>query len=226
MHRRRRALLAMLPATLLAGGWSAARAEPPASPPPLALPGGLQAVVQPGLPRELLILPAEGGPPRRRWPLADAQGRAAQGAVQWLHWPARQSLVVAPGDLPELWELNLDPQAEDRYDGLVHDFRFGEGVPVPGFLHRRRITLAGPVHAWAADATGTLLVIVIARPTAGGAPLLQAWNLDARRIARRWPWPAGAEPGGAPVIDPAAGVLWLPDARTTRPHRLELTEDR
>ncbi len=157
------------------------------------------------------------GAPLRRWPLP------ATGPVQRLHWPARQSLLVAPAELPELWEVSLDPHAEDRYDGLVHDFRMGEGVPEPGFLHRRRIVLAGPVQAWAADAAGTLLVVVIARPTAGGAPLLQGWNLDARRIAARWPWPGGALPGAPPVIDEAAGVAWLPDAAGARPHCLPIT---
>jgi hypothetical protein len=128
-------------------------------------------------------------------------------------WPTRPAA---------LWEISLDPHAEDRYDGLVHDFRFGEGVPVPGFLHRRRIPLAGPVHGWAVDAAGTLLVVLIAKPRAGVEPLLQGWNLDARRIAVRWPWPAGATPGADPVIDEPAGVLWLPDGRSGLRHRLPL----
>ncbi|MFT3666683.1 hypothetical protein [Piscinibacter sp.] len=165
--------------------------------------------------RRLVVRSAD-GTALRRWPLP------ATGAVQWLPWPARRSLLVAPGELPELWEISLDPRAEDRYDGLVHDFRMGEGVPEPGFLHRRRIALAGPVHAWAADSGGTLLVLVIARPLAGGAPLLQGWNLDARRIAMRWPWPAGALPGEPPWIDEAAGLLWLPDAASPRPHCLPI----
>jgi hypothetical protein len=171
--------------------------------------------------RELAVLSAAGAT-LRHWPLADAAGRGTDAPVRWLNWPARQALVVAPGDLPELWEISLDPHAEDRYDGLVHDFRFGEGVPVPGFLHRRRISLAGPVHGWAVDAAGTLLVVLIAKPRAGVEPLLQGWNLDARRIAVRWPWPAGATPGADPVIDEPAGVLWLPDGRSGLRHRLPL----
>jgi hypothetical protein len=201
--------------------WRPAQAGP-ADEQVLPLAGGRwRAVVRPGPPRELAVLSAASAP-LRQWPLADAAGRPARGPVRWLDWPARRALVVAPGDLPELWEIGLDPQAEDRYDGLVHDFRFGEGVPVPGFLHRRRIPLAGPVHGWAADAAGTLLVLLIAQPLAGGTPLLQGWNLDARRIAVRWPWPAGATPGADPVIDEGAGVLWLPDGDGARRHRLPL----
>jgi hypothetical protein len=175
----------------------------------LVLSGGRLQARLPDAPRELHIATRDGAL-LKRFPLPDGA------PVRLLEWPARQALLVAAA--AELWDIGLDPQAEDRYDGLVHDFRFGEGVPVPGFLHRRRIPLAGPVQGWAVDAAGTLLVLVIAQP--GGVPLLQGWNLDARRMAARWPWPPGATPGADPVIDEAAGVLWLPDGASPQRHRL------
>ena len=39
----------------------------------------------------------------------------------------RESFVVALKDIPELWEISLRPQAPPIYDGLVHDYKMGEG---------------------------------------------------------------------------------------------------
>ncbi|WP_374675684.1 hypothetical protein [Ideonella sp.] len=195
----------------VAGLWCAAGAAFASSAAPVqavALPGGVRAEVHAGAPPELRLQGRDGAV-LQRWPLAAADGRLAGGAVQWLHWPARQALVVVPGDLPELWDISLDPHAEDRYDGLVHDYRFGEGVPVRGFLHRRRIALPGPVRAWAADEAGALLAVVIAAATPGQAPQVQAWSLDARRVARRWAWPDGLRHEAQPRFDPAGDALWL-----------------
>jgi mono/diheme cytochrome c family protein/DNA-binding beta-propeller fold protein YncE len=53
----------------------------------------------------------------------------------------RKSFVVAMKDMPELWEVSYDPKAHDIYEGLVHDFRMGEGIPKSGFLYPRRTRL-------------------------------------------------------------------------------------
>ena len=53
----------------------------------------------------------------------------------------RKSFVVALKDLPELWEVSYDAQAEDVPSGLVHDYRSREGAFVPGFLNARRTRL-------------------------------------------------------------------------------------
>lgn len=93
--------------------------------------------------------------------------------------PARRSLLLAPRERAELWELYLDPGAEDFYEGLVHDFRFGEGVPTRGFLGRRRMAMAAPVQAlWQHPAH--FHVALLQAPQ-----LLQMFNLDARRPAGR-----------------------------------------
>jgi len=54
----------------------------------------------------------------------------------------RRSFVAALKDVPELWEISYDPQAEPIAGGLVHDYRFKEGEFVPGFLNARRTRLA------------------------------------------------------------------------------------
>ena len=57
----------------------------------------------------------------------------------------RSSFVVVLQDIPEIWEISYDPRAEDIYDGLVHDYRMGEGVPMRGFLNRKRSLLGAPL---------------------------------------------------------------------------------
>ena len=93
--------------------------------------------------------------------------------------PQRRSLLLAAQQRPELWELYLDPGAEDFYEGLVHDFRFGEGVPTRGFLGRRRMALAAPALAlWQHPAHFHVALLQASHS-------LQMFNLDARRPAGR-----------------------------------------
>ena len=58
--------------------------------------------------------------------------------------------------LAELWEISYDPKAEDFYDGPVHDFRMGEGVPVRGFLDVRRRVASEPLADAALTAGATV----------------------------------------------------------------------
>ncbi len=55
--------------------------------------------------------------------------------------PPRRSFVAALKDIPELWEISYDPNAEPIAHGLVHDYRLKEGEFVPGFLNARRTRL-------------------------------------------------------------------------------------
>ena len=59
----------------------------------------------------------------------------------------RRSFVVVMQDIPEIWEISYDPQAEPIYQGLVHDYRLREGIAEPGFLNPRRTRLAAPLRA-------------------------------------------------------------------------------
>lgn len=155
--------------------------------------------------------------PLGRWPLVDARGRPGSGGVALVAAPARQSFVVAPAGLPELWEISHDPRAEDRYEGLVHDFRMGEGVPVPGYLHPRRTRLAQPLSQLSMDGEGLLAV----GTTADGE--VHGYNLDARRRVAAWPVGGAPRPAdGAWVPRGLATWLALPDARRPLLHRLPL----
>ncbi|MBP6899290.1 MAG: hypothetical protein KBC73_04320 [Burkholderiaceae bacterium] len=134
--------------------------------------GGRWRLQAPAGADELQLLATDRGQVLKRWPLP--------GGGELLASATRRSVVVAPAALPELWEISLDPHAEPQYEGLVHDFRMGEGLPVPGFLHLRRTRLPHPLAHITLDAAGLLLV-----GAAPGQPVL-GYNLDARRRAAAW----------------------------------------
>ncbi|MEI8028991.1 MAG: cytochrome D1 domain-containing protein [Comamonadaceae bacterium] len=92
----------------------------------------------------------------------------------------RHSFVVALKDIAELWEISYDPKAEPIYDGLVHDYKMGEGIAKPGFLGVRRTSLEEPLDDFFFDqsyrhAIGTT------RPRDNIQPQAQVVNLDVRR---------------------------------------------
>lgn len=149
----------------------------------------------------------------KRWPLATVDGRMSRAGAELQDAPARRSFVVAPADLPELWEISYDPHAEDQYEGLVHDFRLGEGVPVRGYLHARRTRMPQPLHELALDRDGLLAI--------GAAPgqALQGYNLDARRRAGVWHIVGAPRPRAGAWLHRGDGPwLALPDAERPLVH--------
>ena len=57
----------------------------------------------------------------------------------------RQSFVAALKDVPEVWEISYNPNADDIPIGMVHDFKYKEGSFIPGFLNPRRSFLTEPL---------------------------------------------------------------------------------
>jgi hypothetical protein len=92
----------------------------------------------------------------------------------------RSSFVVALKDIPELWEISYDPQAPDIYDGLVHDYRMGEGLARRGYLNVRRTPLTEPLDDFFFDPSYAY-ALGASRPKADGTPSGQVVNLDVRR---------------------------------------------
>ncbi|MBT9500555.1 MAG: hypothetical protein IV092_04880 [Burkholderiaceae bacterium] len=93
-----------------------------------------------------LILSGVDGTELRRWPVADVRGRRT--TVQALRdASARRSFIVVLSGLAELWEIAYDPSAAPVYEGLVHDYRMGEGIASPGYLTPRRMPLDAPIGA-------------------------------------------------------------------------------
>lgn len=93
---------------------------------------------------QFLILAGADGHELRRWPLADADGRPGR-VLALREAGARRSFIVVFEGLAELWEISYDPAAEPLYEGLVHDYRMGEGLAQPGYLARRRMRLDAPL---------------------------------------------------------------------------------
>ncbi len=101
----------------------------------------------------------------------------------------RRSFIVALKDIAELWEISYDPKAEDIFEGLVHDYRMGEGIPTRGFLGVKRTRLDEPLDDFFFD-QGYIHVLGATRakpaepgaaPNAESRPSAQVINLDVRR---------------------------------------------
>jgi mono/diheme cytochrome c family protein/DNA-binding beta-propeller fold protein YncE len=93
----------------------------------------------------------------------------------------RQSFVVALKDIPELWEISYNPQAEPIYDGLVHDYQMGEAIAKPGFHGVRRTPLDEPLDDFFFDQSYRHVLGATRPKSADGAATAQVVNLDARR---------------------------------------------
>jgi cytochrome c553 len=100
----------------------------------------------------------------------------------------RRSFIVALKDIPELWEISYDPKAEPIYDGLVHDYKMGEGIAKPGFLGVRRTLLDETLDDFFFDQRYTE-VIGASRPKGDGGPSAQVVNLDVRKRIANLPLP-------------------------------------
>ncbi len=70
----------------------------------------------------------------------DANGRSSRVSAVYDAAP-RQSFIVALKDIPEVWEIPYGPKTGPVYEGLVHDYRMGEGLAAKGPLPVRRMVL-------------------------------------------------------------------------------------
>jgi hypothetical protein len=112
----------------------------------------------------------------------DGSHRASAAEVHAL--ARRRSFVVAFDNLPELWELSTDPEAAPVFDGLVHDYRMGEGLGQPGLLAARRTTLPQPVQDLGFDAERALVVCRERTAPRPGAVRVLVVQLDVRRVIK------------------------------------------
>ena len=92
------------------------------------------------LPHSVVILDAADLTPVKVIPARDTQGKSSRVSAVYDAAP-RKSFIVALKDVQEAWEITYDENAEPVYEGLVHDFRLGEAIPVPGPFPVRRIRL-------------------------------------------------------------------------------------
>ena len=114
--------------------------------------------------------------------------------------PERRRFAVAFADLDEVWEIAYDRDAPPVLQGLVHDYRSNEAVPLPGRLTPRRFKVPLPTRALfdgpvpyelaRIDALGALGIVhldvrrEIERPALSTAPhpdRIVAWHSGPRR---------------------------------------------
>lgn len=134
----------------------------------------------------------------------DLAGRRQGRAEALFALAGRRSFVAAWPALGELWEISLDPAAEPIYDGLVHDYRMGEGIARPGLLGARRAPLGLPMPS--IEFGDARLPWVAGRDAAGVAIV----HLDVRRRVATLPL-GGARPGAGALRRTASGdTWWLP----------------
>lgn len=114
----------------------------------------------------------------KTWPAAARDGRRSSAVDRVQVAARRSSFVVALQSIAELWLISYDPKVEDFYDGLVHDFRMGEGLPTRGFLNPRRIALPEPLAQLSLDPEA-IHALGVSGPA--GAEIAHAVNLDVRR---------------------------------------------
>jgi hypothetical protein len=150
------------------------------------------------LPRTLVLLDADLGL-ERVYPAADLDGRTSRVSAVYDAAP-RRSFVVAMKDIPELWEISYDPNAEPVHDGFVHDYKMGEGLAKPGYLNPRRTRLDAVLDDFFFDPSYRH-VIGASRAAARG----QVVNLDVRRKI------ADLDLPGMPHL--ASGITWAIDGR-------------
>ena len=151
------------------------------------------------LPRTLVLLDGELNL-LRVYPAADLQGKESRVSAVYDAAP-RRSFVAAMKDIPEIWEISYDPGADPVYEGLVHDYKLGEGVPKSGFLTPRRTRLEDVLDDFFFDATYAYVM-----GASRGATKGQVVNLDVRRKIADLALP------GMPHL--GSGITWERDGRT------------
>lgn len=92
------------------------------------------------LPHTVVVLDATDLSLIKTIPALDEKGQTSRVSAVYDAAP-RKSFVVALKDVPELWEISYDDNAQPIYTGLVHDYQMGEGIALPGKLNPRRTKL-------------------------------------------------------------------------------------
>ncbi|HWQ37997.1 MAG TPA: cytochrome D1 domain-containing protein [Burkholderiales bacterium] len=151
------------------------------------------------LPRTLVILEAADLSVVRVIPVQDRDGRPSRVGAVYDAKP-RKSFILALKDIPEIWEMSYDPEAEPVYEGLVHDYRMNEGLAAPGQFTARRAVLEEILDDFFFDPS---YAYVIGAARDGGKG--QVVNLDVRRKI------AEVELPGLPHL--GSGISWELDGR-------------
>jgi DNA-binding beta-propeller fold protein YncE len=155
------------------------------------------------LPHTLTLLDADLNP-LRVIAATDLEGKKSSRVSAVYDAAPRKSFVAAMKDIKELWEISYDPKAEPVYAGLVHDYRMGEGVAVPGQFAPRRAPLEDYLDDFFFDQSYTH-AIGASRGANGEGGKGQVVNLHVRRKIAELQLP------GMPHL--GSGITWLYQGR-------------
>ncbi len=93
------------------------------------------------LPHSLVLLDAKDLSLVKVIPTLDAAGARTSRVSAVYDAAPRKSFIAALKDVPEVWEISYDPDAEPVAEGLVHDYQYKEGHFKPGMFTPRRTLL-------------------------------------------------------------------------------------
>jgi len=127
------------------------------------------------LPHTLVALDAQDLKPLKVIEVKDDNGKTSRVSAVYDAAP-RKSFVAALKDIPELWEIPYGDNAAPVYQGLVHDYRSGEGIAAAGPFPVRRVRLDDYLDDFFFDPS---YAYVIGASRDGGKG--QVVNLDVRR---------------------------------------------
>jgi DNA-binding beta-propeller fold protein YncE/cytochrome c553 len=154
---------------------------------------GRYAMVANYLPHTLVALDTRDLKPIRVIDVKDDNGKSSRVSAVYDAAP-RKSFIAALKDIPEVWEMSYADDAPPVYAGLVHDYKMGEAIAVPGPFAPRRAPLDDYLDDFFFDGSYTHL-IGSSRDGKG-----QVVNLDIRRKI------ANVELPGLPHL--GSGITW------------------
>ena len=108
---------------------------------------GLHLAVASYLPNQLIILNTKTLDVEKIFTVADKKGKPSRVSAVY-QAPKRKSFIAALKDVPEVWEVATDPDAEPIYSGLVHNYEKGMEEALPsasGLFALRRIEVPEPI---------------------------------------------------------------------------------
>lgn len=109
------------------------------------------------LPHNLVVLDAETLKPIKVIPVKDKKGKSSRVSAVYTATP-RNSFIAALKDIPEVWEIFYNDKHEPVYNGLVHDYRQGEGIEDKAPFPIRRIELDDYLDDFQFDQSYTHLI--------------------------------------------------------------------
>lgn len=92
------------------------------------------------LPHSLVLLNAGDLTPIKVIPVQDHERNSSRVSAVYTA-PPRESFIVALKDIPQLWEIYYSDNPPKIYAGMVHDYRYQEGIAEKGRFPIRRIEL-------------------------------------------------------------------------------------